>query len=146
MITNGLKCSKWAIPGLVILSFQQLTVKMWIIKFCRWLDSNRGYLVSKAIALPTEPQPLAESYKRVSLCQIHPDGIFLNRFYLTSPTPPVSFLSHQLLSHSHVPTYLPRYTYLLTQPYLPTLSISHTHMLHSIMVVWHTCLESPLLF
>ena len=26
---------------------------------CRWLDSNRGPLVSEATALPTEPQPLA---------------------------------------------------------------------------------------
>ena len=27
-------------------------------KFCRWLDSNRGPLVSEPTALPTEPQPL----------------------------------------------------------------------------------------
>ena len=27
-------------------------------KFCQWLESNRGPLVSKATALPTEPQPL----------------------------------------------------------------------------------------
>ena len=29
-----------------------------LINFCRWLDSNRGPLVSEAAALPTEPQPL----------------------------------------------------------------------------------------
>ena len=28
------------------------------IKFCRWLESNRGPLVTKSTALPTEPQPL----------------------------------------------------------------------------------------
>ena len=28
------------------------------IKFCRWLELNRGPLVSNATALPTEPQPL----------------------------------------------------------------------------------------
>ena len=38
-------------------SFQQLTVNMFIIKSCQWLDSNRGPLVSEATALPTEPQP-----------------------------------------------------------------------------------------
>ena len=27
-------------------------------KFSRWLDSNSGPLVSEAMALPTEPQPL----------------------------------------------------------------------------------------
>ena len=27
-------------------------------KFCRWLESNRRPLISKATALPTEPQPL----------------------------------------------------------------------------------------
>ena len=31
---------------------------MFDINFCRWLDSNRGLLVSEATALPTEPQPL----------------------------------------------------------------------------------------
>ena len=30
-------------------------------KFGRWLDSNRGPLVSEATALPTEPQPLPTS-------------------------------------------------------------------------------------
>ena len=32
------------------------------INFCRWLDSNRGSLVSEATALPTEPQPLPTFY------------------------------------------------------------------------------------
>ena len=38
----------------------QLTVNKCsiLINFCRWLDSNRGPLVSEATALPTEPQPL----------------------------------------------------------------------------------------
>ena len=35
--------------------FQQLTEKTFIVKFCRWLDSNRGPLVSEVTALPTEP-------------------------------------------------------------------------------------------
>ena len=34
---------------------------MFHIKVCRWLDSNRGPLVSEATALPTEPQPLSLS-------------------------------------------------------------------------------------
>ena len=32
-------------------------------KFCRWLDSNRGPLVSEATAQPTEPQPLPNKHK-----------------------------------------------------------------------------------
>ena len=36
----------------------QLIINKCSIKFCRWLESNRGPLVSKASALPTEPQPL----------------------------------------------------------------------------------------
>ena len=51
----------WAIPGLffsLFSSFQQLTVNMFIIKSCRWLELNRGHLVLEATALPTEPQPL----------------------------------------------------------------------------------------
>ena len=35
----------------------QLVVNTFI-KFCQWLDLNRGPLVSKAATLPTEPQPL----------------------------------------------------------------------------------------
>ena len=38
-------------------AFQQLTVNMFIIRFCRWLDSNCRPLASEATALPTEPQP-----------------------------------------------------------------------------------------
>ena len=37
-------------------SFQQLTENMFIIKFRRGLDSNRGPLVSEDTALLTEPQ------------------------------------------------------------------------------------------
>ena len=33
----------------------QLTITKCSIIFCRWLDSNRGPLVSEATALPTEP-------------------------------------------------------------------------------------------
>ena len=47
---------KWAIPGLFFV-FQQLTVNTFIIKFRRWLDSNRGPLALEATVLPTEPQP-----------------------------------------------------------------------------------------
>ena len=56
---------KWAIPGLFlfifVFSIQLVIYKLTnecSIKFCRWLESNRGPLVSKATALPTEPQPL----------------------------------------------------------------------------------------
>ena len=48
------------IPGLIF-SFSsslQLTVNMFVIKFCRWLDLNRRSLVLEAPALPTEPHQL----------------------------------------------------------------------------------------
>ena len=37
--------------------------QMFYIKVCRWLDSNRGPLVSDVTALPTEPQPLPKRSK-----------------------------------------------------------------------------------
>ena len=49
---------KWAIPGLFFVYFCLfITVdsKQMFNKFCRWLDSNCGHLVSEATALPTEP-------------------------------------------------------------------------------------------
>ena len=55
---------KWAIPGLFFLYFRLFNTQLRVYKcsilinFCRWLDSNRGPLVSEATALPTEPQPL----------------------------------------------------------------------------------------
>ena len=48
-------------PLFSLFSSFQYTVdrkQMFNINFCRWLDSNRGPLVSEATALPTEPQPL----------------------------------------------------------------------------------------
>ena len=39
-------------------SFQQLTVNIFIVKFCQLLDLNRGPMVSEATTLSTEPQPL----------------------------------------------------------------------------------------
>ena len=46
-------------PLLFIFVFSiQLIINKCSIKFCQWLESNRGPLVSKATALPTEPQPL----------------------------------------------------------------------------------------
>ena len=43
----------------LFLSFQYtVDSKQMFNKFCRWLDSNRGPLVSEATTLPTEPQPL----------------------------------------------------------------------------------------
>ena len=60
---------KWAIPGLFFVYFCLfITVdsKQMFNKFCRWLDSNCGHLVSEATALPTEPhnhcpQPLRQT-------------------------------------------------------------------------------------
>ena len=52
---------KWAIPGLFFIYFRLFNTvdnKQMLNKICRWLESNRGPLVSKASALPTEPQPL----------------------------------------------------------------------------------------
>ena len=40
-----------------ILSLQQLVINMFITKFCQWLHSNCGPLLSEGTALPTEPQP-----------------------------------------------------------------------------------------
>ena len=40
------------------MTFQQLTVHMFIIKSCRWLDLNRGSMELEITALPTESQPL----------------------------------------------------------------------------------------
>ena len=50
---------KWSIPGLFLFIFVfsiQLTER--IYQIWRWLDSNRGPLVSEATALPTESHPL----------------------------------------------------------------------------------------
>ena len=41
------------------------STQMFHIKVCRWLDSNRGPLVSEATALPTEPQPLPKCWCRL---------------------------------------------------------------------------------
>ena len=50
----------WVIPGLFFLIFVFSTVNMFILKFRRCLDLNRVSLVSKATAMPAEPQPLPE--------------------------------------------------------------------------------------
>ena len=42
-----------------------------INKFCQWLDSNRGPLVSEATALPTEPQPLPNLYELCLLLYLY---------------------------------------------------------------------------
>ena len=60
-IVNLFFFKKWAIPGLFFIYFHLFNTvdnKQMLNKFCRWLESNRGPLVSKATALPTEPQPL----------------------------------------------------------------------------------------
>ena len=43
--------NKWTISGLFFLYFRQLTVNMFIINFCRWLDSNCGPLDLEATVL-----------------------------------------------------------------------------------------------
>ena len=43
--------------NLMFLFLIELTVIIAQYKFCRWLDTNRGPLVSNVTALPTEPQP-----------------------------------------------------------------------------------------
>ena len=48
-----------SLPLLIIFIFSiQLIINKFSIKFCEWLESNRGPLDLKATALPTEPQPL----------------------------------------------------------------------------------------
>ena len=39
----------------------KLTIQMFYLKNCRWLESNHGLLVSDAATLPTETQPLQQS-------------------------------------------------------------------------------------
>ena len=43
---------------LIFVFSTQLTENKCSIKVCRWLDLNRGSLVSEATALPAKPQPL----------------------------------------------------------------------------------------
>ena len=43
-------------------SFQYSWQWIFNLKFCWWLDSNRGPLESEATALPTEPQPLRQCF------------------------------------------------------------------------------------
>ena len=54
-------------------SFQQFTVKMFIIKLCQRLDSKSRPLVLEATALPFELQPL--TIHALFACQIAPDYI-----------------------------------------------------------------------
>ena len=54
-------------------------------KFCWWLDSNRGPLVSEATALPTEPQPLLITLKSL-------EGVLLHIVFLKIWAKPGSFL------------------------------------------------------
>ena len=42
----------------VFSTVNSLTVRY---NFCRWLDSNRGRMLSEATELPTEPRPLSQS-------------------------------------------------------------------------------------
>ena len=58
----------WSNNGHLLASFffiyvfsTQLKEKEWLIKVCRWLDSNHGSLVSEMTSLPTEAQPLPKS-------------------------------------------------------------------------------------
>ena len=60
-------------------SFLQLTVNLFVIKSCQWLDSNHGPLVLEATALPTETQPLPTLVPH--FCE-GPEQTFLNFFIL----------------------------------------------------------------
>ena len=46
----------------------QLIINKCSIKFCRWLESNRGPLVLKATTLPTAPQPLTWTIVSITSC------------------------------------------------------------------------------
>ena len=59
----------WAFPGLFFLYSRLFNTVDGTYKFCRWLDSNRGPLVSEATALPTVPQPLSHLIEYVTLVQ-----------------------------------------------------------------------------
>ena len=50
--------------------------QMFDIKVCRWLDSNHGPLMLKAIALPTEPQPQTMLIVKNSYYKIDNNRIF----------------------------------------------------------------------
>ena len=69
---------KRAIPGLFFFIFRLFNTQLIVynncsilINFCRWLDSNRGPLVSEATALPTEPQPLPKSINVTFWLKMH---------------------------------------------------------------------------
>ena len=65
------------------LPFQHSTVHMLIIKFCRWLDSNCGPLVSEATALPTERQPLTKIDFQICVpCLLQNQRINLDYYWL----------------------------------------------------------------
>ena len=66
---NWLLLKNWAFSGLFFLYFRLFNTVDSTYKFCRWLDSNRGPLVSEATALPTAPQPLP-NYNWLLGCRI----------------------------------------------------------------------------
>ena len=60
---------------LIFVFSTQLTENKCSIKVCRWLDLNRGSLVSEATALPAKPQPLPKLSSGIDqLASDQPDG------------------------------------------------------------------------
>ena len=65
---------EWAIHGLFFFIFVFSTVNMFIMHFCRCLDTNRGPLVLDVTALPTEQQQVPKTLKSLKLAN---PGLFL---------------------------------------------------------------------
>ena len=99
IITGVVLFLRWAILGLFSLfsSFQCYNRwKIWYLKLCRWWGLNHGSRVSKATALPTEPQPLPNS------------GIVLNFAVSSHSTQKRPFVWHIILLTDFFVTFFPR--------------------------------------
>ena len=82
---------KWTIPGLLFLYFRLFNswqlIDMFPIKIGKWLDLNRGPLLSESTALPTEPQPLTLNSKvTLTICTINKVGRPFRLSYMTTKT------------------------------------------------------------
>ena len=73
------KRSHWAIPGLFFFIFRPFNTVDCIGKDCRWQDLNCGPLVSETTALPTESQPLPQTFK----FNKKKDGVLWSNFKIT---------------------------------------------------------------
>ena len=82
--------------------FNTVDNKQMLNKFCRWLESNRGPLVSKAASLPTEPQPLPNTTYLLcrynfSYAQKNADALFVKMSHSLKCLISLKFRNYNLL-------------------------------------------------